>query len=71
MHKALLRESIQRQISLSQEKVSLDSSVIDKVVALRMNKSFMIFVQNNKHRDNINFIAGLDEIVETDEEVQY
>ena len=32
----------------TKEKVSLDSSIIDKLVTLRMKKSFMIFVQHNK-----------------------
>ena len=54
---------------IAKEKVSLDSSVIDKLLTLKMNKSFMTFVKNNKNGGNINFIAGLDEMVEIHEEV--
>ena len=56
-------------IIVTKEKFSLDSSIVDKLVILRMSKSFMIVVQNNKNRGNINFIKVLDEIVEMDEEV--
>ena len=33
---------------LEKEKVSLDSSVIDELLALRIGKSFMIFVKKQK-----------------------
>ena len=32
-------------------------------------KNILIIVQNNKHRVTINFIEGLDKIVEKDEEI--
>lgn len=54
---------------VTKEKVSLDSSIIDKLVTLRMNRSFMAFVQSNKQKGNINLIAGLDKIIEKDEEI--
>ena len=69
MHKDFPRESIKQKISLLQKKVSSYSSIIDKIATLRMNKSFMIFVQNNKNKGNIIFITGLVEIVDLDEEV--
>ena len=43
--------------------------VIDKLATLRMRKFVMIFVQNNKIRDNEIFIAGLDKMFDADEEV--
>ena len=33
-----------------------------ELAALRINKSVIMFVQNNKNRGNINYIAGLDKI---------
>ena len=56
---------------VTKEKVSLDFAVSDKLMTLWMNKSFIIFVKNNKNRGNINFITGLDEMVDADEEVWY
>ena len=51
---------------VTKDKISSDSSVIEKVVGLRMNKYFMKFAQNNKNRVNVNFIIGLDKTVNAD-----
>ena len=58
-------------IVVAKEKMPLDSSVTGKLVTLRMNKAFMMFAQHNKSRGNINYITGLDGMVDVDEEVWY
>ena len=54
---------------VSKEKFLLHSSTVDKLVTFRVSKSFMLFVQNNKNRGNINFISGLNQMVKTNKEV--
>jgi len=53
---------------VTKDKMHIDPELVNKLVTLRMNKVFMKFLRENKCRGLINLIAGINEILENEDE---
>jgi len=56
------------KLIVTEDKQHIEPELVDKLVTLRMNKVFMKFLRENKCCGLINLIAGINEILENEDE---